>query len=586
MNFTFKKSWIICLIAFCLIQLTVAQTQNIRLVSYNLLNFPNGRTDCGASNVNLPFRTDTLRKITSFLQPDIFVGCEIQTEAGCDSILSRSLNVAGINYFQRAAWQPSSNGDIHNMLFYNGQKLVLKSQRKVIVSVRDINQYTLYIKDPNLGIHHDTCFIEVFMCHLKAGNTTPEALERAQQTEVLMDYIRTLPINHHYFVCGDLNTYTSSEIAYQNLIASGINQLKDPINAPGNWTNTGSFDYLHTQSPRTVSASDCGVTGGMDDRFDHIVTSKNLFLNTNLFKYTNNSYQAIGNDGNHFNQNIMVQPNTSVPANVLRALFHMSDHLPVKADFIYTFPTTNGLALSYSIDGVPCSGTANSVTAIPNLGVAPFTFLWNASAGNQTTATATNLSSGSYCVKVTDANGLEDSVCMYVPASQAITASVFPSVAQNGCDGSAFVIVSGGNAPYSYLWNDPTNATTSSVSDLCEGNYTCLITDGTGCTKLVNVVINGVNSLEENTSLFEHSIYPNPFTENIHLKANYSNNWESLEVRLLSLDGKEVSQEKFINFSIENSISTQNIVAGTYFLNYQIGFVNGEIIVGRVKVVK
>src|SRR5688572_18603429 len=80
----------------------VAQTVPLRVVSYNLLNFPNGRNDCGAGNTNLPNRADSLRKIMRYLQPDIFVGCEIQTEAGCDSVLTRALNVFGTTHYQRA----------------------------------------------------------------------------------------------------------------------------------------------------------------------------------------------------------------------------------------------------------------------------------------------------------------------------------------------------------------------------------------------------------------------------------------------------------------------------------------------------
>ncbi len=44
-------------------------------------------------------------------------------------------------------------------------------------------------------------------------------------------------------------------------------------------------------------------------------------------------------------------------------------------------------------------------TATVGGGTAPYTYLWSASAGNQTTETATNLPDGTHTVTITDANG-------------------------------------------------------------------------------------------------------------------------------------------------------------------------------------
>jgi hypothetical protein len=49
---------------------------------------------------------------------------------------------------------------------------------------------------------------------------------------------------------------------------------------------------------------------------------------------------AVGNDGNHYNQSIVIMPNTSVPSNVLNALYNASDHLPVVAEFTFSNPST------------------------------------------------------------------------------------------------------------------------------------------------------------------------------------------------------------------------------------------------------
>lgn len=64
------------------------------------------------------------------------------------------------------------------------------------------------------------------------------------------------------------------------------------------------------------------------------------------------------------------------------------------------------------------------------------------------------------------------------------------SITQASCgmnNGSASVIASGGQAPYSYLWSN--GQTTATASSLAAGSYTCTITDGNSCSVTVNVSI-------------------------------------------------------------------------------------------------
>ncbi len=546
-----------------------AQTVPLRIVSYNLLNFPNGRNDCGSGNVNLPNRSDSLRKTMQYLQPDIFVGCEIQTEAGCDSVLNRTLNVFGTTHYQRAQWVNNSfGGDLQNMLFYNSAKLTLKEQRIVQTSPRDISHYILYVNDATLPQHHDTCFIEVFMCHLKAGSATSDLSDRAAQTQLLRSVLDGRPQGRHLFVCGDLNTYRSTETGYQNLVSGGTNFLKDPLNMPGNWTTNSSFAAIHTQSPRASGSTDCGVTGGLDDRFDHIIVSQNVMNGANLLQYNAASYKAIGNDGNHYNQSILSGTNSQYPDSVVRALYYSSDHLPVKLDMTATIPTNNGLNLTLTMTGGACQTGGTSVTVHPNLGQAPYTFQWDANAGSQTTATVNNLPGGSYCVIVTDNNGLTDQVCFEVPATSVLNVNSFDGMDYGTCNGQAFVVVSGGATPYTYQWNDPQNQTTSTASNLCAGTYTCVVTDQNGCnTSVQSTIFSNTTSLAELFAGMEFPLYPNPASESITIR--YENNVElgKVNLRILSVSGEEV-QTQSIDFSTTNeaTISLDEFQNGVYFV--------------------
>ncbi len=86
---------------------------------------------------------------------------------------------------------------------------------------------------------------------------------------------------------------------------------------------------VQSQSTHT-SSSGCAVGGGLDDRFDFILISNNVKYGNKKVKYVPGSFHVVGQDGKHFNEAVNSAPtNTSVPANVLSALYNNSDHLPV-----------------------------------------------------------------------------------------------------------------------------------------------------------------------------------------------------------------------------------------------------------------
>ncbi|MCP4442270.1 MAG: hypothetical protein GY810_25460 [Aureispira sp.] len=88
----------------------------LRVMSYNLLNFPNGRNDCGTNTV-IPNRWDSLAIITEYIQPDILMACELQTEEGADSIIHQALNINGKTNYARANFvlnQSNSVKDLNN----------------------------------------------------------------------------------------------------------------------------------------------------------------------------------------------------------------------------------------------------------------------------------------------------------------------------------------------------------------------------------------------------------------------------------------------------------------------------------------
>jgi hypothetical protein len=149
----------------------------------------------------------------------------------------------------------------------------------------------------------------------------------------IIDYIENDAVDANIMLMGDYNMYGSSESGYQTLIAGNGFRFEDPINSSGNWNNNSSFAAVHTQSTRNGGTNSCFSGGGLDDRFDQILCSEELLEGDDGMTYVPNTYFAVGNDGNHFNDPINVGTNYSVSASVLNALYTLSDHLPVIADF-------------------------------------------------------------------------------------------------------------------------------------------------------------------------------------------------------------------------------------------------------------
>jgi len=462
-------------------------------MSYNLLNFPNGRNDCG-SNLSVLSRWDTLRKIVQFQKPDILMVCELQTEAGADSILNQALNTGSINYYARANFVVNQSGfnGLNNMFFYNTNKVTLYSQSEILTDLRDVGEYVVYANDPNLSFYNDTSFIRFYVSHLKAGNSNPpiEENRRASEATSLRTYIDGISSTGNFVFGGDFNFYTSSEPGYQILTTGGVNKLNDPINSPGNWNNNSSFTGIHTQSTRSSQSIECGAPGGMDDRFDFILISDSIVNGGDRVQYISGTYAALGNDGNRFNQSLISPANTSLPDSVINALYYMSDHLPVVMDLLITYP--NVMLLSIAPTEITCNGDCNG-TGIATVagGSPPYTYQWD-DPGNQTTLTATGLCPGTYRFTFTDSTGLSlvDSIVLTDPPVLSASFSDSSIISCSGdSSGFATASTSGGIPGYSYLWDDSGTQTTASATGLPAGTYTVVVTDDRTCTASASITI-------------------------------------------------------------------------------------------------
>ncbi len=137
-------------------------------------------------------------------------------------------------------------------------------------------------------------------------------------------------------------------------------------------------------------------------------------------------------------------------------------------------------------------GNTGSISINPSGGVIPYTVIW--STGN-TTNNISMLAAGSYTVTITDASLCVETRTMVItsPPDITVTTTLSHVSCSGGSNGSALLTVSGGLAPYTYLWSN--GASTAQVSGLNAAIYTVTVTDANGCSKTAVVIINQPSAL-------------------------------------------------------------------------------------------
>ncbi len=303
-----------------------AQLQDdISVMQYNILDYPID----SALSVDTATRNPYFRTIMADANPDILVVEELNTLAGFNGFLSNVLNVTSNTY---SSGTFINGADTDNGIYYKTSKFQFISNTRIKTDLRDINEFKLVHL-----LSGDT--VRIYAAHLKASSGANNEAQRALEVDSLRKVTNALPAGSNFILCGDLNFYGSTGTAYQKLLDStNTGFFIDPITMAGTWNqNIASYRIHHTQSTRKTAFSyGGGSNGGLDDRFDLILYSKAIAQNGGM-TYVANSEIAYGNDGNHYNDSIMKQPNSAVPASVATALYYTSDHLPVIAHFQFQY---------------------------------------------------------------------------------------------------------------------------------------------------------------------------------------------------------------------------------------------------------
>ncbi len=151
-----------------------------------------------------------------------------------------------------------------------------------------------------------------------------------------------------------------------------------------------------------------------------------------------------------------------------------------------------------SVTDASCNGdNSGSAQVIASGGEEPYTYNWLPEPGSgQGNPNVGGLFAGDWSVTIEDNNGCDTTINFVILEPSAMVADstvVNASCNMNPGDGSIDLVVSGGIAPYTYQWFDAggndLGVTTSSITDLTEGVYNCVVVDDSLCTQTFVAIV-------------------------------------------------------------------------------------------------
>jgi gliding motility-associated-like protein len=212
---------------------------------------------------------------------------------------------------------------------------------------------------------------------------------------------------------------------------------------------------------------------------------------------------SIDNGGSYQAGNVF----TGLPAGTYYILVRDAGSCIASQQVIITAPPA--FQITESITNMMC-GTPGSASVSVQGGTPPYNYAWSHDPLN-TTFSASNLTSGTYYVTITDQNGctaVEDLIV--APGGGQGIASIVSlnNVTCNGySDGSTSVQLDNGVPPYSYSWSHNPLLNTATVNNLSAGVYYVTISDSYGCSAVLPINISEPGAITTNITSQDITCY-------------------------------------------------------------------------------
>ncbi len=172
----------------------------------------------------------------------------------------------------------------------------------------------------------------------------------------------------------------------------------------------------------------------------------------------------------------------------------ISDSLGCDTTVIITINQPPQLIVTPTQSNITCGSNCDGTAGVTVSGGTPdYTFDWSGSPAGDGTDAVTALCAGVYTVQVLDSALCEviQTFIIQEPLPIQVTLTTVDATCPNFCNGTADALVTGGNDPYTYVW-DPAPGTgqgSPNVTGLCAQDYTLLVTDSVNCDTTVAFTI-------------------------------------------------------------------------------------------------
>jgi hypothetical protein len=171
---------------------------------------------------------------------------------------------------------------------------------------------------------------------------------------------------------------------------------------------------------------------------------------------------------------------------------------------------------------------------------------------------------GEKTYEVSDANGCKVTVKATIKdaptAVKAVASSVDASNDKTN-DGKASVEVTGGTAPYTYVWS--ASAGTTAEVTVGKGDYTVDVKDANGCSANATVTVKAGTASIAALAISNLSVYPNPVKESLTVKFDSKS---AATVELVNVAGQVIDSK----VSSDVTFNTSSLVSGVYFVNIKV----------------
>lgn len=349
--------------------------------------------------------------------------------------------------------------------------------------------------------------------------------------------------------------------------------LSSPLTIPGNYQLILNDNYGGVEDP----CGNTSVFGSINfDISNFSFNDDNLVITDESCDQQNGSIVGLEIDGV---QNLNYTWNNNATTLDLQNLsagnytLTVSDGGLCSSDTTFTIANTPGVSLDLTglvVTSDSCGQTTGAAIGIvTNGGVAPFTFSWtnsqNQIIGND--LDIFNLSSGNYYLSVRDSNFCTDQAMINIPslAAQSFDFSN-TAISLDTCltevGGISGINIIGGQAPFSYTWDDSLGnlvASTLDLQNIGQGDYTLTVTDQNACAIDTLITIDGTTgqSIDTTALVINSDLCSDTIGQINGLAINqgtppYSYSWFDANNQLIS-----------------NQLTLQNVTGGDYALTVE-----------------